>query len=44
MGKDVMHGAAGPLLLAHAGRKQLVAEREEFDRLVAAIRRILQTA
>ena len=30
--------------LTPAGRKQLVAEREEFDRLVAAIRRILQTA
>jgi PadR family transcriptional regulator PadR len=30
--------------LTAAGRKQLVAEREEFDRLVAAIRRILQTA
>src|SRR3982750_4934675 len=27
-----------------AGRKQLVAEREEFDRLVAAIRRVLLTA
>jgi PadR family transcriptional regulator, regulatory protein PadR len=30
--------------LTPAGRKQLVAEREEFDRLVAAIRRVLQTA
>jgi transcriptional regulator len=30
--------------LTPAGRKQLAAEREEFDRLVAAIRRILQTA
>ena len=30
--------------LTPAGRKQLVAEREEFDRLVSAIRRILQTA
>jgi PadR family transcriptional regulator, regulatory protein PadR len=30
--------------LTPAGRKQLIAEREEFDRLVAAIRRILQTA
>jgi PadR family transcriptional regulator PadR len=30
--------------LTSAGRKQLVAERQEFDRLVAAIRRILQTA
>ena len=30
--------------LTPAGRKQLVAEREEFDRLVAAIRRILQIA
>ncbi len=30
--------------LTPAGRTQLVAEREEFDRLVAAIRRVLQTA
>src|SRR5205814_8034223 len=30
--------------LTPAGRKQLLAEREEFDRLVAAIRRVLQTA
>jgi transcriptional regulator len=30
--------------LTPAGRKQLAAEREEFDRLVAAIRRVLQTA
>jgi len=30
--------------LTPAGRKQLVAEREEFARLVAAIRRVLQTA
>jgi PadR family transcriptional regulator, regulatory protein PadR len=30
--------------LTPAGRKQLVAERDEFDRLVAAIRRVLQTA
>ena len=30
--------------LTPIGRKQLVAEREEFDRLVAAIRRVLQTA
>jgi DNA-binding PadR family transcriptional regulator len=30
--------------LTPAGRKQLVAEREEFDRLVAAIRRVLQMA
>jgi PadR family transcriptional regulator, regulatory protein PadR len=30
--------------LTPAGRKQLVAEREEFDRLVAAIRRVLQIA
>ena len=30
--------------LTRAGRKQLVAEREEFDRLVAAVRRVLQTA
>lgn len=30
--------------LTPAGRKQLVAEREEFDRLVTAIRRVLQTA
>ena len=30
--------------LTPVGRKQLVAEREEFDRLVAAIRRVLQTA
>jgi transcriptional regulator len=30
--------------LTPTGRKQLVAEREEFDRLVAAIRRVLQTA
>ena len=30
--------------LTPAGRKQLVVEREEFDRLVSAIRRVLQTA
>jgi transcriptional regulator len=30
--------------LTPSGRKQLVVEREEFDRLVAAIRRVLQTA
>ena len=30
--------------LTPAGRKQLVAEREEFDRLVTAIRRVLLTA
>ena len=30
--------------LTPAGRKQLAAEREEFDRLVAAIRRVLQAA
>jgi PadR family transcriptional regulator PadR len=30
--------------LTPAGRTQLVAEREEFARLVAAIRRVLQTA
>ncbi|MGH9163414.1 MAG: PadR family transcriptional regulator [Vicinamibacteraceae bacterium] len=30
--------------LTPAGRKQLTAEREEFDRLIAAIRRVLQTA
>jgi PadR family transcriptional regulator PadR len=30
--------------LTPSGRKQLAAEREEFDRLVAAIRRVLQTA
>ncbi len=30
--------------LTPAGRKQLIAEREEFDRLVAAIRRVLQNA
>src|SRR6266513_4442026 len=29
--------------LTPAGRKQLLAEREEFDRLVAAIRRVLPT-
>ena len=30
--------------LTAAGRKQLAAEREEFDRLVTAIRRVLQSA
>ncbi|MPY90157.1 MAG: PadR family transcriptional regulator [Luteitalea sp.] len=30
--------------LTAAGRKQLAAECEEFDRLIAAIRRVLQTA
>ena len=30
--------------LTPSGRKQLVVEREEFDRLVSAIRRVLQTA
>lgn len=30
--------------LTPRGRKQLAAERVEFDRLVAAIRRVLQTA
>lgn len=30
--------------LTPSGRKQLVVEREEFDRLIAAIRRVLQTA
>lgn len=30
--------------LTAAGRKQLAAEREEFDRLVSAIQRVLQTA
>ena len=30
--------------LTAAGRKQLAAEREEFDRLITAIRRVLQTA
>jgi transcriptional regulator len=30
--------------LTPSGRKQLVVEREEFDRLVGAIRRVLQTA
>ena len=30
--------------LTAAGRKQLTAEREEFERLVGAIRRVLQTA
>jgi PadR family transcriptional regulator, regulatory protein PadR len=30
--------------LTAAGRKQLTAEREEFERLIGAIRRVLQTA
>jgi transcriptional regulator len=30
--------------LTAAGRKQLAAEREEFNRLVAAIQKVLQTA
>jgi PadR family transcriptional regulator PadR len=30
--------------LTAQGRKQLAAEREEFDRLVTAIRRVLQSA
>ena len=30
--------------LTPSGRKQLVVERDEFDRLVSAIRRVLQTA
>jgi PadR family transcriptional regulator PadR len=30
--------------LTKAGRKQLSAERKEFDQLVAAIQRVLQTA
>ena len=30
--------------LTPAGRKQLAAEREEFDRLVTAIHRVLQSA
>src|SRR5438876_12234238 len=30
--------------LTPAGRKQLIAERADFDRVVAAIQRVLQTA
>src|SRR5712671_5036469 len=30
--------------LTPAGRKQLIAERADFDRMVAAIQRVLQTA
>ena len=30
--------------LTPAGRKQLVSEREEFDRMILAIQKILQTA
>ena len=30
--------------ITKAGRKQLAAERKEFDQLVAAIQRVLQTA
>jgi len=30
--------------LTPAGRKQLVTEREEFDRIITAIQRVLETA
>jgi DNA-binding PadR family transcriptional regulator len=30
--------------LTSLGRKQLAAERDEFDRLIAAIQKVLQTA
>lgn len=30
--------------LTPAGRKQLASEREEFDRMIAAIHKVLQTA